>query len=330
VNGNSLQKTAGGAAWNAGASSSTQLNAGDGGAQIQVESTTGYRMFGLSNADPNQDYASIKYGVDVLDGGALYVYESGVLRGQIGTCAVGDLLRIAVSGGVVQYSRQAAGSGVWNVLYTSTVAPSYPLVMDASIYTQGAVLQNAQFGAGTCAGPPTPTATNTPAAGACGPVTFANAVNVAVNGNGLQKTAGGVGWNAGASSSTQVSAGDGTAQIQVESTSGYRMFGLSNGDPDAGYASIKYGVDILDGGALYVYESGVFRGQIGTCVTGDRLRVAVSGGVVEYSRQAAGSGAWTVLYTSTVAPSYPLLLDTSIHTSGAKLQNVYFGAGTCP
>ena len=48
------------------------------------------------------------------------------------------------------------------------------------------------------------------------------------------------------------------------------------------------------------------------------------------SRIAAGSGVWTLLYTSAAAPTYPLLLDTSIYTAGASLQNVEFGAGTCP
>jgi len=63
---------------------------------------------------------------------------------------------------------------------------------------------------------------------------------------------------------------------------------------------------------------------------GDLLKVDVTGGVVRYSRRPAGSGTWTVLCTSTVAPVYPLLLDTAFATMGSVLQNVQFGAGTCP
>lgn len=346
ANGNSIQKTAGGAAWNAGAISSTQLNADDGGAQVQVGSMVGYRVFGLSNGDADQGYATIKYGLDLADGGALYVFETGVNRGQFGMYTVGDLLKVEVTGGTVKYSRQPVGSGTWSVLYTSNLPPSYPLVLDASIYTMGATLQSVQFGAGTCSAPAAPTATNTatatwtrtptplpptmPPAGPCGPATWANTVNVTANANSIQKTSGGTAWNAGAISSTQLTAGDGAAQIQVNSAVGYRLFGLSNGDPDQGYATIKYGLDLVDGGALYVFEAGMNRGQFGTYAAGDLLKVELSGGVVRYSRKPVGSGTWTLLYTSMVAPAYPLLLDTSIYTPSAILQNVEFGTGTCP
>ena len=85
-------------------------------------------------------------------------------------------------------------------------------------------------------------------------------------------------------------AGDGAAQVQVEGTVGYRMFGLSNGDPDQGYTSLKYALYPADGGALYVFEAGVNRGQFGTYTAGDLLKVELVSGVVRYYRQAAGSG----------------------------------------
>jgi hypothetical protein len=344
--GNSLQKTSGGVAWNAGATSSTQLIAGDGAVQLQADGIVGYRMFGLSNGDPDQSYATIKYGLELIDAGALYVWEAGALRGQFGAYAAGDLLKVELTGGVVRYSRMAAGSGMWALLYTSSVAPVYPLLLDTAIYTPGAVLQSVQFGTGTCPAPPTPTATNTrthtltqvptltptavPPAGPCGAATWANTVNVMATANSLQKTSGGAAWNAGAISSTQLIAGDGTAQIRADGTLGYRMVGLSNGDPDQSYATIKYGLELIDGGALYVWEAGVLRGQFGSYGAGDLLKVEVLGGVVKYSRMAGGSGPWMLLYTSTVAPAYPLLLDTAIYTPGAVLQNVQFGTGTCP
>jgi hypothetical protein len=243
---------------------------------------------------------------------------------------------------------------VWTLLYTSTVAPTYPLLLDTAIYTTGAQLQNVQFGAGSCSVSSTATPTLTPTGGApvatptatrtatvtatasggssapCGPVTWAHAVNVTATANSIQKTAGGDAWNAGASSSTQLSAGNGGAQIRVDSTVGYRLFGLSNGDPDQNYTTIKYALYPANAGALYVFEAGVNRGQFGTYTTGDLLKVELVSGVVRYYRQAVGSGVWTLLYTSTVAPTYPLLLDTAIYTAGAQLQNVQFGAGTCP
>jgi hypothetical protein len=61
-----------------------------------------------------------------------------------------------------------------------------------------------------------------------------------------------------------------------------------------------------------VYEAGALRGTFGTYTTGDVLRVAVEGGVVKYRKNG------TLLYTSTVAPTYPLLVDTSLYTRMAR------------
>jgi len=52
----------------------------------------------------------------------------------------------------------------------------------------------------------------------------------------------------------------------------------------------------------------VTRGTFGTFVSGDHLRVAVEGGVVRYYRNG------TLLYTSSVTPAYPLLVDSAVGT----------------
>ena len=52
------------------------------------------------------------------------------------------------------------------------------------------------------------------------------------------------------------------------------------------------------------------------------LRVAVEGGVVKYRKNG------TLVYTSTVAPTYPLLVDTALYTSGATLTNVVLSSGS--
>jgi alpha-tubulin suppressor-like RCC1 family protein len=50
-------------------------------------------------------------------------------------------------------------------------------------------------------------------------------------------------------------------------------------------------------------------------VQGDRLRVSVEGGVVKYLRNG------DVVYTSAVAPSYPLLADTSFHQANTQVND---------
>src|SRR6185437_8838020 len=54
----------------------------------------------------------------------------------------GDVLRVAVEGGVVKYRKNGT------LLRTSTVAPTYPLYAGAALYTNGSTVTNAQLSAG--------------------------------------------------------------------------------------------------------------------------------------------------------------------------------------
>jgi len=71
---------------------------------------------------------------------------------------------------------------------------------------------------------------------------------------------------------------------------------------------------------ISIYESGNLRGSFGAYAAGDRLKVAVEGGVVKYYRNA------TLLYTSTVPAMYPLQVDSSLNTVGAGVYNVVISA----
>jgi hypothetical protein len=133
VSGNSLTKTASSAWGNAGAISSQQIASGSGYVEITASETTTYRMVGLSNGDTNTAYEDIDFAL-YLALGQLRVYEAGTLRGTFGSFATGDELRVTVANGQVTYSRNGS------VFYTSTKTPSYPLLVDCALYTQGATL----------------------------------------------------------------------------------------------------------------------------------------------------------------------------------------------
>jgi hypothetical protein len=145
-------------------------------------------------------------------------------------------------------------------------------------------------------------------------VVWTNAVGVSVSGTSLTKTAA-AGWNAGASSTTSLLSGDGYVEFTVSETSTDRMLGLSNKDVDQNYTSIGFAAYLASSGALQVYEMGVNRGSFGTYATGDVVRVAVESGFVKYRRNGV------LLYSSSAA-TYPLLVDTSLSTTGATLGNV--------
>lgn len=137
VSGNTLQKAAGvEAGWNAEASSSQQILSGDGSLQVTVDVTTTHKMIGLSHQQSVVGYSDIDYALYMHASDILYVYEVGKRKGAFGTYSPADILKVAIEGGTVKYYRNST------LFYTSTVAPKYPLFMDASINTPGAQLQN--------------------------------------------------------------------------------------------------------------------------------------------------------------------------------------------
>ena len=146
-------------------------------------------------------------------------------------------------------------------------------------------------------------------------VSWTNTVGVSVNGNSLTKTAAG-GWgNSGASSIQTIASGNGYVEFTASETTTSRMIGLSKGDANQDYTDIDFAA-YLDAQNLCVYEGGVARGCFSTYVSGDMIRVAVESGIVKYKKNGV------VVYTSSVAPNYPLLVDTALWPNGGTLSGV--------
>jgi RHS repeat-associated protein len=153
------------------------------------------------------------------------------------------------------------------------------------------------------------------------PVVMANAQGVKVTGNTIERVSG-TGWgNAGASSTAYCLSGFCAAYVTAESTTGSRMYGLSSADPNQNYTTINYGL-YLTGNNVNVYENGTYRGAFGTYGVNDTFSVQIESGVVKYYRLPAGSSSWQLLYSSTVAPSFPLRMDSAIYDAGSKLTNL--------
>jgi hypothetical protein len=298
ASGNNLTKpTSGNVAWDAGAVSTKAIASGDGYMEFTASENNTNRMCGLSNGDSNQDYSDIDFAIYLYSDGSAYIFEGGVNKGNVGAYALNDVFRVAVESGVVKYRK----NGV--VLYTSTVTPTYPLLVDTAISIPGGTIKNVKL-SGTL----------------IESVQWTNAINVTVSGNSITKQGGGVAvWDAGAVSSQTITAGDGYVEFTVLETNKNRMCGLSNGDSNQNYADIDFAWYAYDDGTLYVFEGGVNRGNFGSFTTGDRLRVAVEGGVVKYRKNGV------LLYTSGTAPTYPLLVDTAFSAMGATVSNAVIG-----
>lgn len=296
ASGNNLSRPAG-SGWNSGASSTRQIISGDGYVEFTATETTTHRMFGLSNGDSNQSYVDIDFAIFLIPGGVLQVYEGGTYRGQFGNYSGGDRFRVSVESGVIKYWKNGT------LFYTSTVAPSYPLLVDTSLHDAGATVTNATIAGSFQSSPPLQN------------VFWTNIVGVTASGSSLTKTASTAWGNAGAVSTQTIASGDGYMEFTVGETNTYRMCGLSYGDSHQSYEDIDFAIYPGADSYVYVYEGGTYRGQFGIYSVGDRLRVAVENGVVKYRRNG------TLLYTSTGSPTYPLLVDTSFYSAGATITN---------
>jgi hypothetical protein len=297
--GNDLSKEGGTSAWNAGAVSVETL-VGDGYAEFTTAESTTTKTAGLSNGDGGQEHADIDFAIRLRSNGSVGVYEAGVLRGSFGTYVAGDVFRVEVEAGVVTYRRNGA------LLYTSAVAPAFPLLVDTALLNPGATITDVELVATS--------------------LDWQNVVGVSVSGNDLAKTATTTGWSAGASS-VQTLTGDGFVEFSTAEASTAKAAGLSSGDGGQNYTDIDFAIRLNANGAVAVYEAGVLRGTFGTYIAGDIFRVETSSGEVSYSRNGG-----LPFYTSAAAPTFPLLVDTAFLTTGGTINDVVMteAANACP
>ena len=133
VTGDVLQKTNGcDGCDDAGASSQQQLIEGDGYVEFTVGETTTFWMAGLSHGDTDTTFTDIDFGFRFNGSGWADVLEAGIYQGGDTPYAAGDVFRIAVVAGRVQYFK----NGVF--LRESAQTPEYPLLLDSSLGSMGA------------------------------------------------------------------------------------------------------------------------------------------------------------------------------------------------
>ena len=102
----------------------------------------------------------------------------------------------------------------------------------------------------------------------------------------------------------------------VAETNTKRMIGLSDSNTNIHFNSIIYALFLSDNGTLDVYENGDSKGSFGSYATGDVLSVQRTGSTITYLKNGS------VLYTSTVASTGDLHVDTSLNTPGATLNDI--------
>jgi hypothetical protein len=137
VSGTVAQKSAGcDGCQDAGATSQEQLSA-DGYIQFTVGELNTMWMAGLSHGNDDTTYADIDFGFRFNGAGYADVLENGVYAGGDTTYAPGDVFRISIANGRVQYSQNG------RYLMESAHVPQLPVLLDASLLSVGATIRDA-------------------------------------------------------------------------------------------------------------------------------------------------------------------------------------------
>lgn len=142
VTGDILEKTGGcDRCDDAGATSQQELSEGDGYVEFTVGEAGTFWLAGLGHGNADTTFGDIDFAFRFNGAGWADVLESGVYQSGGDTpYAAGDVFRVAVKGGRVQYFR----NGVF--LRESQQAPPYPLLLDTSLGSLGATIRNARLG----------------------------------------------------------------------------------------------------------------------------------------------------------------------------------------
>jgi hypothetical protein len=124
----------------AGATSQQELTAGDGYVEFTVGEETTFWMAGLGHGNDGTGFSDVDFGFRFNGLGTADVIENGAYAGGDTPYAAGDVFRVAVVNGRVQYSRNG------HYLQESARVPQYPLMLDVSLGSLGASVRDAKLG----------------------------------------------------------------------------------------------------------------------------------------------------------------------------------------
>jgi hypothetical protein len=210
----------------------------------------------------------------------------------------------------VQFRLDGAALGVENTIAPYSISWNTTATANGT-HTLGAVVRDA---AGNTASASTINVSVANGSGGGGSqVVWMALTNVTAQGSVLRKTGGCNGCpDAGAVSVQSIPSGNGYLEVTASETTTLRLIGLSRGNRDTTGADIDFALRFGPNGGVEVRENGQYRRDT-TYAQGTRFRISVESGVVKYYRNGV------LFYSSTIAPAYPLLVDTSLLTSGSTL-----------
>jgi hypothetical protein len=139
INGDVLQKTGGCQGCEDAGAISQQMLSGDGYVQWAPGETTTFWFAGLTRRTDAAQHADLNFSFRFNGAGTADVVENGTYKGGDTSYAAGDVFRIAIAGGRVQYLKNGA------VVYESKQQPQFPLAFALSLGTVGTTVRNARM-----------------------------------------------------------------------------------------------------------------------------------------------------------------------------------------
>jgi len=139
INGDMLQKTGGCQGCEDAGAISQQMLSGDGFVQFVVGERNTFWFAGLTPRTDAAQHADMPFAFRFNGAGTADVVESGVYKGGDTPYAAGDLFRIAIAGGRVQYLKNGM------LVYQSQQQPRFPLALALALGTPGATVRAARI-----------------------------------------------------------------------------------------------------------------------------------------------------------------------------------------
>lgn len=137
ASGNTLTRAGSTSGWDAGAVSTRAIASGSGYMEFTIGETGTFKMCGLSKGDTDQHNSDIDFAIYAHANGYLQIYEKGVwVKNPERAYQLGDRLKVSVENGVVKYWQND------QLLWTSPAPANYPLLVDTSLYSPGAMVKS--------------------------------------------------------------------------------------------------------------------------------------------------------------------------------------------
>lgn len=241
------------------------------------------------------------------------------LQPSIAVTLNGPATILLAGGGSQKYN--ATVTGTPNGAVTWSISPAIGTISSGGLYTAPATVGSSQLititAASVANAGSTASARVNLTTSPMTPVTWTSLVSTTATGNTVFRPSG-IGWNAGAVSTSALLSGDGFVEFTAQETNTYRLGGLIHGTTCQSYSDLTFGIELAgDASTVYIYQSGAFAGTFGTYAAGDLFRIEISGGKVIYRKNG------NILYQNdNPTLTYPLAAGASLFSSGATLQNV--------